>query len=259
MIKTGFNQQHILMSKASYQQGSVAASLTIFLIAIVVVAGGALFLGHRIGFQQGQSALGTTTRAYADLKHENEQMTTQVNELKTQTSAAQQERDIVLSNLNTMREQISQLNVTNAQLRQTRDEYATIIANSGGVPLTLLAAKIKPLPEAAFEYQFDVLKIDQKQRQQTLKVTLMLENNGVIVKIPVEPSRYELNGIVPVRGRFTLPKGFKPKRAKLVLTAGNDNLIQWFNWRLGNKVSDMPLTLAEVPEVDKSPINPPSK
>ena len=53
-----------------------------------------------------------------------------------------------------------------------------------------------------------------------------------------------------------MPTGFKPLQVKLSLNAGGQAVEQLYDWKLGDKVDSMPLSLLDLPEVDESPIEP---
>ena len=89
-----------------------------------------------------------------------------------------------------------------------------------------------------------------------LKPTLTLLNDNDFVEVPLEPASYTIDGITRIRGRFMMPTGFKPLQVKLSLNAGGQELEQLYDWKLGDKVDSMPLSLLDLPEVDESPIEP---
>ncbi len=74
------------------------------------------------------------------------------------------------------------------------------------------------------------------------------------VSVPIKPKTYEINGVARIRGRFTMPEGFTPQQLRLKLSAGSEDIEQLYNWRLGKRKNDIPLSLAEVPNPDQRPI-----
>ncbi len=174
--------------------------------------------------------------------------------LKNEADTAKQERDITLNNLVELRKRIDELNITNLQLEQTVELYGKNIARQGGIPLQIIGAKIEPLPENAFEYRFDVLKLAKDGKARTLRPRLELLNSTSFVNIPVKPSSYDIAGVARIRGRFVMPDGFQPKQLRLKLKTGDERLEQLYNWRLGKRKNNMPLSLAEIPNTDQKPI-----
>ena len=143
-----------------------------------------------------------------------------------------------------------------AAVAQLNEIYAEIISEQGGMPLQILGAKIEPLPENAFEYGFDIGMLASDGKAKRLKPTLTLLNDDDFVEVPLEPASYTIEGITRIRGRFMMPSGFKPLQVKLSLRAGGQEVEQLYDWKLGDKVDNMPLSLLDLPEVDESPIEP---
>lgn len=245
---------------ANSQQGASSWLLALFVVAILVTAIIAILLGHKLGYQRG----------YYTLKTETEQATINskeaTNELKdlrishkvltNQVATAKQELTISLANLDELRQKQEALKVDNRQTSQLNDLYAEVIAEQGGMPLQVLGAKIEPLPENAFEYGFDVGMLSEDGLAKSLQVTLTLQDKDNFVEVPLDPARYVIEGIVRIRGRFVMPSGFKPLQVKLSLEAGDEQVEQLYDWKLGDMVDSMPLSLMDLPEVDQSPIEP---
>lgn len=175
--------------------------------------------------------------------------------LKKEANTAQQERDITLKNLADLHDRVEKLTVTNLQLKQTNELYGKNIARQGGIPLQIIGAKIEPLPENAFEYRFDVLKLSANGRTLKLRPQMELLNSTSFVDIPIKPSNYDIAGVARIRGRFVMPDGFVPRQVRLKLKAGGDSIEQLYNWKFGKRKNNVPLSLAEIPETDQRPIN----
>lgn len=232
--------------------------LFLFFIAILVVFVLALILGYQVGFKKGvhhANTEATITEEGQMLTADNIKAIKLENDiLKNQVATAQQERDISLTNLSELRQKQTALKVANLQLEQINKTYAKALVQHGGIPLQIIGVEIEPLPENAFEYRFDIAMLSQDGKAKTLIPKLTLLNETSLVEVPMEPSQYKIKGIARVRGRFMMPKGFKPVQAKIEVNVGNKQLEQLYNWRLGKQIANMPLSLAEVPDVNQSPV-----
>lgn len=241
-------------------QRSFAGVLIAFGASLLIVAVLALLFGQRIGYQRGMSH----ATEQAKMTAEGEIVTAshvkalrlKAEELETQLATAHQERDISLTNLTELRNDIQELKITNMQLAQGQEFLTKELAKSGGVDLQIIGAKIAPLPENAYEYRFDIGKVDANNVAKTLRPRLTLLNDSNMVEIPLKPRTYEINGIVRIRGRFVMPADFSPTQVKLELSAGGQTLKQVYNWGLGKPVDNMPYTLADTPDADQRPVSP---
>ncbi|SLJ85148.1 hypothetical protein [Psychrobacter sp. DAB_AL43B] len=247
-------------SLGNTQQGASTAVLALFVVAILVTAIVGLLFGHKIGYQRGYHSMQTETKQAVITGKEATQELKDLrisNKIVTNEAAtAKQELEISLANLKELRENQQALTVENKQVAQLNDIYAELLSKKGGMPLQVLGAKIEPLPENAFEYGFDVGMLASDGKAKRLKPTLTLLNDDDFVEVPLDPVSYTIEGVARIRGRFTMPSGFKPLQAKLSLKAGGQEVEQLYDWKLGAKVDSMPLSLLDLPEVDESPIEP---
>ena len=244
------------------QQGAGTWLLALFVVAILVTAVVALLLGHKLGYQRGYHVLKTETQ---QATIDGQQATNELEDLRisdkiltNQVATAKQELTISLANLDEFRQNQDELKVNSRQVAQLNEMYAEFIAKQGGMPLQILGAKIEPLPENAFEYGFDVGMLSKDGQAKNLKITLTLQNNDDFIEVPLDPASYAIEGIVRIRGRFVMPADFKPLQVKLNLAAGDQAIEQLYDWKLGDMVDSMPLSLSDLPEVDQSPINSPA-
>lgn len=245
-------------SVGSRERGAGTWLLALFVAAILVTAVVALLFGNKLGYQRGYYSLQAEAQQAAAIS---EQATNELKDLRishkvmtNQVATAKQELTISLSNLDEIRQVQQALKVDNKQVSQLNELYAKIIAEQGGMPLQVLGAKIEPLPENAFEYGFDVGMLSEDGQAKNLMVTLTLQDNDNFVEVPLEPARFAIEGIVRIRGRFVMPAGFKPLQVKLNLEAGKQEVEQLYDWKLGDMVDNMPLSLLDLPEVDNSPL-----
>ncbi|OLF39439.1 MULTISPECIES: hypothetical protein [unclassified Psychrobacter] len=242
------------------QRGASTWLLALFVVAILVTAIIAILLGHKLGYQRGYYALKTETEQATinskEATNELKDLRISHKVLTNQVATAKQELTISLANLDDLRQKQAALKTDNRQISQLNDLYAEVIAEQGGMPLQVLGAKIEPLPENAFEYGFDVGMLSEDGLAKSLQVTLTLQNKDDFVEVPLDPARYVIEGIVRIRGRFVMPSGFKPLQVKLSLEAGDEQVEQLYDWKLGDMVDSMPLSLMDLPEVDQSPIEP---
>ena len=261
------NQNHPIKSNliksqslGNTQQGASTAVLALFVVAILVTAIVGLLFGHKIGYQRGYHSMQTETKQAVITGKEATQELKDLrisNKIVTNEAAtAKQELEISLANLKELRENQQALTVENKQVAQLNDIYAELLSEKGGMPLQVLGANIEPLPENAFAYGFDVGMLASDGKAKRLKPTLTLLNDDDFVEVPLDPVSYTIEGVARIRGRFTMPSGFKPLQAKLSLKAGGQEVEQLYDWKLGAKVDSMPLSLLDLPEVDESPIEP---
>lgn len=242
------------------QRGASTLVLALFVVVILVTAIVGLIFGHKLGYQRGfhsmqteskQAMINSTeaTEALEDLSLSHKIAT-------NQAATAKQELAISLANIKELRENQQELTVENRQVSQLNELYADVLREKGGMPLQVIAAKIKPLPENAFEYGFDIGMLASDGKAKRLKPTLTLLNNDDFVEVPLDPPVYTIDGIVRIRGRFMMPSDFRPLQVKLSLQAGGQQVEQLYDWKLGDRVDDMPLSLLDLPKVDESPIEP---
>lgn len=244
----------------STQQGASTLVLALFVVVILVTAIVGLIFGHKLGYQRGfhsmqtetKQALITSSKATKEL--EKLRLSTKI--ATNQAATAKQELAISLANLNELRKNQQELTVENRQVSQLNELYADIVSDKGGMPLQVIGAQIKPLPENAFEYGFDVAMLSNDGQAKRLNPTLTLLNDDDLVEVPLDPAVYTIEGVTRIRGRFTMPSDFKPLQVKLNLQAGGQEVEQLYNWTLGANVDGMPLSLLDLPKVDESPIEP---
>ncbi len=242
------------------QTGATSWIMALFAGAIMLTVIVGLIFGHSLGYQRGYHALEAENKKAIDsgqmTVQELEEMRTSHKVLSNEVAIAKQELTISLNNLDELRETQKELAIENRQVNQLNKLYAQTLSEKGGLPLQILGAKIEPLPENAFEYGFDVAMLSRDNQAKRLQVTLTLLNDDDFVEVPLDTERYMIEGIVRIRGRFVMPNDFKPLQVKIVLEAGGQEVEQLYDWKLGERVDNMPLALIDVPEVDESPIEP---
>ncbi len=242
------------------QQGASTLVLALFVVVILVTAIVGLVFGHKLGYQRGFHSMQTETKQAminsTEATKELEKLRLSHKIATNQAATAKQELAISLANLNELRKNQQTLTVENRQIAQLNELYADIVSDKGGMPLQVIGAKIKPLPENAFEYGFDVAMLSSDGKAKRLTPTVTLLNDNSLVEVPLDPAFYTIEGVTRIRGRFTMPSGFKPLQVKLNLQAGGQEVEQLYNWTLGASVDGMPLSLLDLPKVDESPIEP---
>ena len=242
------------------QQGASTLVLALFVVVILVTASVGLLFGHKLGYQRGFYSMQTETQqALINSK----EATKELEDLRlsskiaiNQAATAKQELAISLANVKELRESKQELTVENKQLSQLNELYAEVLSSKGGMPLQVLGATITPLPENAFEYMFDVGMLASDGMSKRLIPKLTLLNDDDFVEVPLDNPIDTIEGIVRIRGRFIMPSGFRPLQVKLSLQAGGQEVEQLYDWKLGDRVNNMPLSLLDLPEVDQSPIKP---
>lgn len=242
------------------QRGTSTLLLALFVVVVLVTATVGLLFGHKLGYQRGFHSMQTETKQAminsSEATKELEKLRLSNKIATKQSATAKQELAISLANIKELRENQKELTVENRQLAQLNEAYAEIVVDQGGMPLKILGAKIKPLPENSFEYGFDVGMLSSDGQAKRLQPTLTLLNDNSLVEVPLDPAVYTIDGITRIRGRFTMPTGFRPLQVKLNLQAGGQKVEQLYNWSLGASVDNMPLSLLDLSEVDESPIEP---
>lgn len=247
-----------IMSPFDKQRGAGSGLFALFALAVLVSTVAALLLGHKIGYQRGYHAIKVETQKVVSSSEQTAkelkdlQITNKV--LTNQVETSKQELAISLANLDELRHDKNQLNVENKQVMQLNELYAKLLSEKGGMPLQVLGAKIEPLPENAFEYGFDVGMLSDDGQAKDLKAILTLQDKDNFIEVPLDPPTYSIQGIVRIRGRFVMPKGFKPLQVKLSLEAGKQEVEQLYDWKLGDMVDNMPLSLLDLGDPDESPI-----
>lgn len=246
-------------NKKLLESGVLTLVFTLFLLALLVVGFLVASFSFQFGFRQGKQKAKQETKITTDgeaISLEAIQAIQLQNDLlKKEADAAKQERDISLSNLENLRKEIDDVEVTNLQVNQTLEFYKKTISKQGGIDLQVIGSKIEPLPEGAFEYRFDVAMLAKDGKAKKLKPTLTLLNDTSFVDVPINPSSYDIAGIARIRGRFIMPDGFKPRQVQLKLRSNRTEIEQLYNWRLGKRKKDMPLSLSEIPQTDQRPIS----
>lgn len=242
------------------QQGASTLVLALFVVVVLVTTAVGLLIGHKLGYQQGFHSMQTETKQAminsSEASKELDKLRVSNKIATNQAATAKQELAISLANIKELRENQQELTIENRQVVQLNEVYAEIISEKGGMPLRILGAKIKPLPENAFEYGFDIGMLSSDGQAKRLQPTLTLLNDNSLVEVPLDSETYTIEGITRIRGRFTMPTGFKPLQVKLNLQAGGQEVEQLYDWSLGANVDGMPLSLLDLPKVDESPIEP---
>ncbi len=238
-------------SKTSSLLAAFGGSL--FLVALV-----SLLFGRQIGYHQGESHAVEQAKIAAggeEISGENfKALKLKAETLQNALVIAQQERDISLNNLAELRLDEQELKVTNLQLQQNDEIFTKLLAKQGGIPLQIIGAKIVPLPENAYEYRYDVAMLDKSNQPKRLTPKMTLLDETHMVEVPLEPNTYNIRGMARVRGRFVMPKAFTPKQVKVEFESSGDHIEKIYDWQLGEPVDNMPYSLAETPETDKSPV-----
>lgn len=230
-LKNNISRPSIL--DASCQRGSAQQILVLFVIALTLVAMVMAVFGYNIGHKQGLRK-GAILQAQESGDEELQGMSVNEAKLKQQLDAAVKERDIGLSNLETLREQNEELTTKNMQLSQINELFKSKLAKEGGFPLEVLGSEIVSLPDNTYEYRFDVAMVTPSGSVTSMTPKMTLLNATSMVQIPLKPAVYEIKDVERIRGRFVMPEGFKPKQIKLEISAGGKRVEQIYNWQVGD-------------------------
>lgn len=225
-----------------HQRGSAQQILVLFVIALSLVAMVMAVFGYKIGHKQGLRKGETLQVAQQkddteSTKMEVQGMSESETKLKQQLDFAVKERDISLSNLETLREQNDELTTKNLQLSQINELFKKKLAKDGGIPLEVLGGEIISLPDNTYEYRFDVAMLVSSGATVNMTPKMTLLNATNMVKIPLKPAFYEITDVARIRGRFVMPEGFNPKQIKLEISAGGEQAEQLYNWQVGEVIA----------------------
>lgn len=236
------------LNTTHHERGSTQQILVLFVMALILVAMVMAVFGYKIGHKQGMRSANQI--AQSDTDGDNAPISpVEVMNLKKQLETAVQERDISLSNIETLQGQYDALKTKNLQLEQLNALLLDNVAKEGGVPLKVLASEIAPMPDRTFEYRFDVAMIDESGKAVRMTPKLTLLNATSMVQIPLKPASYDVQGVTRIRGRFVMPEGFEPKQIKIELAAGSESTEQLYNWQVGKVMS-----IKEDTGIDERPI-----
>lgn len=219
-----------------HQRGSAQQILVLFVIALSLVAMVMAVFGYKIGHKQGLRQ-GAIVYQQSKKGMEVEGMSANEVKLKQQLDSVIGERDISLSNLETLREQNDGLTTKNLQLSQINELFKKKLAKDGGFPLEVLGGEIISLPDNTYEYRFDVAMVASSGGSVSMIPRMTLLNATNMVKIPLKPAIYEISDVARIRGRFVMPEGFSPKQIKLQIEAGGERAEQLYNWQVGGVVA----------------------
>lgn len=209
--------------------------LALFAVALTLVAITTLIFGYKIGHKQGIRSVYAAAITESD-DNQNQVSSLQVASLKQQLDSVVQERDISLSNLESMREQAEKTKTRNLQLEQLNTILMDEVVDKDGGLLKVLAAEIEPLPEKTYEYRIDVAMIDKSGRPSIVSTKLTLLTPTTQVDVPVKPV-YDVKGVAYIRGKFVMPKDFEPKQMKVQISTDDKKVEALYNWTTGKAVA----------------------
>ncbi len=221
----------------------------ILVLMAIVVGGGATLLGYSLGYQQGMTVVGASVRDVSDLKSTVADQKSTIEILNRTLATTVQERDLALENAKNVQEQMR----TEVDLRQLSESrlasYQELLMGYGGVDLRVRSIHIKPLPERAFEYEFDLMQLRQNRREITGTVQMYLINGETIVEVPLAQAQFKFNSFERLAGRWTMPAGFNPQYVDIKLRGGGQNTTQRYAWERGSSSTEVAATLADLPPV----------
>lgn len=223
-----------LKNTTSHQRGSAQQILVLFVMALALIAMVMAVFGYKIGHKQGlRKGMVVQLQEQREKAITVQGMSVDEAKLKQQLDSAVKERDISLSNLESLREKNEELTTKNLQLLQVNKLFKKKLAKEGGLPLEVLGGEILALPDNTFEYRFDVAMVASSGASVTMTPKMTLLNATNMVKIPLKPAIYEISDVERIRGRFVMPDGFKPRQIKLEINAGGERAEQLYNWQVG--------------------------
>ena len=222
-------------------------ALYLYLAAVVVSVLCGFAIGQWSGFRIGANSLGDTARAYKQLKIDNNELTAQNSDYQIQFSQLSQETDAAVNNLTAYRDAVEVLRAREELYIKQTQALLGMLPSTMTPELEVISASVVPLPERAFEYQFDVMLIQPEGRpERTISADLQLINGESVVRVPLSQDRYQLSGLKRIEGRFIMPSGFTPTQLKLVLSGGGETLNKLYRWGGGEVIDSLPNNLSEV-------------
>ncbi|MFZ3192610.1 MAG: DUF6776 family protein [Moraxellaceae bacterium] len=222
-----------------------------FILALmaILVASGAALLGYSVGHQQGMTVVGASVRDVSDLKESIAEQKSTIEILNRTLATMVQERDLALESAKSVQEQMQ----TEADLRHLSESrlasYQDLLIGHGGVDLSIRSIHIKPLPERAFEYEFDLMQLRPNRREVSGQVQMHLINGETVVAVPLAQDQFKFGSFHRLAGRWTMPAGFTPQYVEIKLRGGGQNTTQRYAWERGSKSAEVPATLADLPPV----------
>jgi len=220
-----------------------------FILALmaILVAGGAALLAYSVGHQQGMTVVGASVRDVSDLKKSIAEQKSTIEILNRTLATMVQERDLALENAQSVQEQMR----TEVDLRQLSESrlasYQDLLIGHGGVDLSIRSIHIKPLPDRAFEYEFDLMQLRPNRREVSGRIQMHLINGETIVEVPLAQDQFKFNSFQRLAGRWTMPAGFTPQYVDIKLRGGGQNTTQRYAWERGSQSTEIPATLADLP------------
>ncbi len=222
-----------------------------FILALmaILVAGGAALLSYGVGHQQGMTVVGASVRDVNDLKDTVAEQKSTIDILNRTLETTVQERDLALESAKSVQDQ-ARIEADLRQLSEARlSSYQDLLIGHGGVDLSVRSINIKPLPERAFEYEFDLMQLRQNRREVSGRVQMHLIDGETIVEVPLMQDQFKFNSFQRLAGRWTMPVGFTPKYVEIKLRGSGQNTTQRYAWERGSSSTEVPATLADLPPV----------
>lgn len=222
-------------------------------LAGVVLGGGSALLGYSVGHQQGMTAVGASADQVEKLRKTLQTQQASIDTLSQSMTVTTQERDLAVENNHQLTSQLATL--TDAQqLAQARLEgLMGWVIRQGGAPLDLREVQIRPLPEQAFEYRVDLMAMPASGRPVNGTLSIYLIDGDTLLEVPVQPSRFSVQGFLRLTGRWTMPKGVTPQFIEVRVQGGAVPVVRRYAWEQGAVLTDLPATLADVPPPPTDP------
>jgi hypothetical protein len=210
----------------------------LLVIAAAVIGCSTALLGYGVGHRQGMSAIGANAREVADLHQAVKDQKTAIEILNRTLATTVQERDIAVESAKELKTKMA----GETDLRTLSDSrlqsYQKILAERGGIDLSVHAIHIAPLPERAYEYRIDLM---------VGTMSIQLVNGESVLAVPLSQNRFNFQAFERLTGRFTMPSGFTPIYLDVIIQSAGQRVVQRYAWERGEVIKDMPATLADVP------------
>ena len=219
----------------------------LLVIAAAVIGCSTALLGYGVGHRQGMSAIGANAREVADLHQAVKDQKTAIEILNRTLATTVQERGIAVESAKELKTKMA----GETDLRTLSDSrlqsYQKILAERGGIDLSVHAIHIAPLPERAYEYRIDLMGLRPSLGNLVGTMSIQLVNGESVLAVPLSQNRFNFQAFERLTGRFTMPSGFTPIYLDVIIQSAGQRVVQRYAWERGEVIKDMPATLADVP------------
>jgi hypothetical protein len=218
------------------------------IMAAIVLAGGGLAVGYRVGHQQGLTKVGYDADAQ-DLAEIVEKQKQTLNSISLLLNTTTQERDLAVDNAKQLNQELVESKQAQNLAQSLSLTYRKTLQQRGGLSLGVQNLAIKPLPSDAYEYVLDLMQVSSNNTRSSGRIELRLIQGEEIVVIPMEKANFNFDYHQRLTGRWTMPKGFVPQYVEVRLMANKGApVLQRFIWQRGKQEIESPAFITDIPQ-----------